>query len=441
MKKRTAKVLKWLGVAAIALSLIYTLLLWQANRDIQRAYSALEADGRPMRVEQIIPPAIPDTDNAALVYRAVALQLKSESGGGNNLFHELADLADRMRADSTNPQPEERFRELSERPVVRDAFIALRRGTEKKGCRYDLDYSEGAGILLPHLQDLRNLSKILSAQARLNAAEGNVEQAWNDVIASLKLANALAREPILMSQLVRCAQFEIAVDLIHSVAAYAPPSQSQNEEIEELLLTFEDRSNLVAAIDGERLLLGEWAFALPRSALQIGNELEDGAAREVVEFVVSFNPLLRRDHAAYLTTMHAYAEAASEPYYSREASFEEEMLNAVPWYCFVTQLITPAYSSVREIFASMQARAKVARAGLAALQYEAEVGAYPSDLASIAPEGLLDPFTGEPLYYTATPAGFAVYSVGENLTDDGDSSSSGERSDDIIWTYVSRARM
>ena len=63
-------------VAAIALAFVG--LSIYANRALHDAYAALEADGRPMKPEQIIPSKISDADNAALVYEAVILKLKAE---------------------------------------------------------------------------------------------------------------------------------------------------------------------------------------------------------------------------------------------------------------------------------------------------------------------------------------------------------------------------
>jgi hypothetical protein len=71
----------------------------------------------------------------------------------------------------------------------------------------------------------------------------------------------------------------------------------------------------------------------------------------------------------------------------------------------------------------MQAQVRVARVGLALERHKRVHGAYPSRLADIdaailnaAPE---DPFTGKPLVYRAEGLEFVVYSVGENLKDDG----------------------
>ncbi len=435
MKKQTATFMKWVGTAVVALGLLYavlaggSLLAAQANADLNRAYEALAADGRPMKAEQIIPARIPDSDNAALLYQVAVLQLKAETGVKSGLFAELIELADRILAEKPDNQAEEQFKALSERQVVQDAMAILRRGTMKAGCRFDVDYSKGAEIPLPHAGDLRNMTKILCAQGRLSAQNGNVGQAWDDAIASLRLANSLQTEPLLISQLARSAQFDLTADLIRSVAEIGLPSQLQYDEIMKLLLSFENTAPFVLAMDGDRLLVGEWAFRLPLSALnKIIAEQEDGSTKRKLT-----TALLSRDHAAYLTAMRACSKNASEPYSSDDAELMERLLKDVPPDCVITRMIIPAYSPVKGRYVSMIAQERVIRAGLAALQYASKEGGYAERLDALKAGNLVDPFTGKALIYRTTPSGFVVYSVGQNLVDEGGAASKQKGVGDIVW--------
>jgi len=438
MKKRTATVLKWAGIVVLAMGVLYAVLLGFANRSLRRAYATLEAGGRPMKAQQIILADIPNSDNAALIYKAVVLQLKAEEAGEQDLFEELGDLASRIRAEKPDAEAEEQFRAICQRKVVQDAIAMLRRGASKAGCRYDLDYSKGARILLPHIADLRTLSRILCAKARMEVAQGRGEEAWGDVITSLRLANALHSEPLLISQLVRIAQFSLAADTIPSVAAIAAPDQQQCDAIAELLLSFEDTAPLVAAMDGERLLLGEWAFNLPRSELRKTVVLVNGGAKHVIALGTIFPPLLHRDHAAYLTVMHAYATNATGRYSSSDVALGDELLNEVPRYCILTRMLVPALSAAKGRYVSMIAQARVTRAGLAVMQHVTNENAYPANLEALRTGNLVDPFTGGALAYKTTPSGFVVYSVGENLTDDGGTTAKDRRDGDIVWNYCAK---
>ncbi|MDY0170143.1 MAG: hypothetical protein RBS80_26600 [Thermoguttaceae bacterium] len=438
MRTRTARILKWTGAVVVASGVLYAVLLGLANRSLRRAYSALEADGRPMQPAEIVPPAIPGTENAALVYQAVVLQLKAEPAGEQDLFTTLGDLAAEMNKEPTNGERTARFRELLQDSVVMDALGALERGTKKPGCQYELDYSQGAGILLPHLSDLRQLTRILCAVAHVQAADGDHAGMWNTLITALRLANAVKDEPILVSQLVRIAQFNLTVDTIHALAA-AAPSDEQYAEISTLLNSYDDNSPLVAAMDGERVLLGEWVFGLPRSDLRQAAALLGDGAVPALAMACVFRPVFHFDHAAYLGVMHAYTRNAVEPYSEADAALVEELLNNVPRYCVFTRILVPALSQIKGRHFGMVARARITRAGLAALRYRRKHGAYPPSLAAVEARDFTDPFSGEPLIYRGAPKGFAVYSVGMNLADDGGAPAEDGQSGDIIWRYAEEA--
>ena len=195
MKQHTVKTLKWLGIVAVVLAIAYAILAFAANRSLSRAYAALETDGRPIELEGIIPPKIPDSDNAALVYRRVVLQLKAEkaeNGGEKSLWDALSEVpADaKKQANPDDPAPElvERFKQLYYHPVVVEALADLEAGSRKSGYWNNLDYSKGLNLELPHLEELRSLTKILCDHARFQSAAGNHADAWNSILTALRVA-------------------------------------------------------------------------------------------------------------------------------------------------------------------------------------------------------------------------------------------------------------
>ncbi|MDZ7615658.1 MAG: hypothetical protein U1E05_01560 [Patescibacteria group bacterium] len=437
MKSRTVKALKWSGIAVVSLGLLYAVLLGLASRSLHRAYQALEADGRPMRLAEIVPPAIPDADNAALVYQAVVLLLRSEPAGEKDLFTQLDDFAAKMLDDPSDAEAAASFRKLSRNEVAMAVRETIERGTLKPGCRYELDYSQGAGMLLPHLAHLRSLSRILCATARVQAADGDHTGAWRTVVTALRFADAVKEEPILVSQLVRLAQFKMAIAALQAVAAQAVPSDSQAAEMAALLKSFDDHGPLVASLDGERLALGEWAFGLGSDARQTLEIPSWG-----VTLATFVRPLLRYDHAAYLGVMHAYAKNAVEPHSASDAELGDDLTGNVPRYCVLTRLLVPALSTIKVKFVATTAESRVTRAGLAVLRHRVEHGVYPATLAELSIQSLIDPFSQRTLIYRPGPHGFTLYSIGKNMTDDGgtpakkgDTRSGDTHSGDIVWQY------
>ncbi len=445
MKKRTAVILKWVGIVFVVLGFAYGAMDFASRRALKREYDALRAEGRPMELREIVPPAIPDADNAALVYNAAIQMLKAEppikldgytppSGRViGNLLDQFSDVASSTLASPTNTVAAEHIDRLHEHPRVVEFLASLERGIARPGYRQERDYTQGAGILLPNLAENRGVSRILSALARRQAAAGNSDAARRTALTGLRFADSLRTEPILINQLMRVAQVAIAVDALRAVVEVAPPSADDCAKLETLLASFESREPLVRSLDGDRLLLGEWAFKQPASAIPhlTGKNVE---CIMVISGVLL--PFKRTDHAAYLRIMRYYARA--EPYVLGDAGIVDQMINAVPRYCILTWSLVPALSATKAKFTGMIAQARVTRTGLAAIRFKQEHGAFPSDLQALKLANADDPFTGKPLIYRTTDRGFTIYSVGLNLVDDGGLKGKDSKSGDEVWRYEER---
>jgi len=447
MKKRTAVILKWVGIVVVVLGFAYGAMDFASRRALKREYDALRAEGRPMELREIVPPAIPDAENAALVYNAAVQMLQAEppvklegytppSGRViGNLFEQLGDVASATLASSTNTIAAEHVARLLDHPRVVEFLASIERGSARPGYRQKLDYSKGAGIPLPHLAENRGVSTTLSVLARRQAAAGKPDDAWRTAMLGIRFADSLRTEPILISQLVRWARLQIAMDALRSVAEVAPPSAGHGVKLETLLKSFESRETLVRTFDFERLAMGEWAFKLPASEITV---LGDNADKYLLAVSAVFRPLRGVDHAAYLRVLHGYTRSAAEPYAPGDPEFGDRLLKEVPRYCILTRMAVPTFSAFEPKFTGMIAQARVTRAGLAAIRFKQEHGAYPADLQVLKLANADDPFTSKPLIYRPADRGFTLYSVGVNLVDDGGTEGKDSKSGDLAWRYEER---
>jgi hypothetical protein len=197
----------------------------------------------------------------------------------------------------------------------------------------------------------------------------------------------------------------------------------------------------VTALDGERLLFGEPVFKLKSSEVINNlagtpeNEGFDYYMRRTIFKAFFASPLGIYDHAAYLNMMREYTQIATKLPSPGGSNSDNALLNSLRPYHILTRMLLPAITSTLERIGSMNARARVTRAGLAVLKYRQEKGALPNGLNDLGMGDLLDPFTGKPLIYRTTPVGFILYSVGENLKDDNGTTSKKKRFGDIVWHY------
>jgi len=87
---------------------------------------------------------------------------------------------------------------------------------------------------------------------------------------------------------------------------------------------------------------------------------------------------------------------------------------------------------------SNNANLGAAEIALRLLIYEDENGNFPSALDELGEDVPYDPFTGESFIYRYEEGGFIVYSVGENLVDDGGKAKSSKRdpkTKDTVFRY------
>ncbi len=456
MKKRTARILTSLGVLVVALAAIYAIAVAISATKLRRAYAAIEKSGRPMQAADIIPPIIPDTENAALLYQSAALLLNAEPAPlkkndqkDKNLLGYGSSLCKSFLDDSLDPNGYAELQELLRQDVVSQALAIVQQGTRRPACRFERDYANGLQIN-PFLVKLQGLARILSGKACLEARAGRPAAAWETAQVQARFADALRGEPMFISQLVRLGLIRLSCETIQKVCETSPPDGEQSAELASFLRTLDDPSPLVLAADGERLLVGEWLFTMPR------HRLRETLRKEVFDRIVSdlfysalfhrftFRPSFLSDHATYLEIMHDFFRSIERPYSpndAREPAMRKHSL---------TGMLMPAMYRIREIHLETIAQVRITVTGLALLQYQQAHGAFPPTLDALDIQGLDDPFVDQPLVYRPEGEGFLLYSVGKDQKDNGGAPRQKRRDSDprkprhadydIFWRFPARTQ-
>lgn len=438
MRKRTVRVLTGVAVIVVALGLSYAIAVAVSAVKLRRAYAALEKAGRPMHAEAIVPPEVPDTENGALLYESAALLLKAEPTGYTpeslpgesnrevadrerckDVLGYLGSLSNRFVYGRLAPERRRELKELFSRRAVDCALFAIEEGTRRSAFQFHRNYDAGMKIALPELLDMTGLVCIVGVKACLEAEAGATDRAWQLAAMQAKLADVYRGEPIEMSQLVRMNLIEMSCGTIRRLCEIAPPGKEQQEHIDSILRTFDDVTPLVRAMDGERLLSGEWLFAEPRKELyEAVWDLRFGG-RQMPGFMVwletkrlTFRPSFLADHANYLRTMHEGTQNLERPY-SPGAVKEND------GHSPLTGMLTPAFGRTHTLQCETITFIRITRAYLALLQYRAAHGAFPATLDALNLDALSDPFAQGPLHYRTEGEGFILYSVGPDGKDNG----------------------
>jgi hypothetical protein len=434
MHRRSKRILTGLGIFVVALAVIYALLLVRATVKLRRAYAALQAEGRPMRIDEITPPKVPDSENAAVLYQSAVLLLKSQPAGDRSLFERLTDYHFR-------PKTKEERNALIAQEAVTKAVSLIAQGTCRPACRFEHNDANDLHIMEIPETDEEKLNSVLVARAQLALDTGHWDEAWDLASTQLRFANSLRWTPVPMRQYLRQATIRRTCRMMQDLCETAPPDSERYRALEDLLKQLDDVKPFVRALDAERLLIGERFFSLSRDELskllwkEMGGGSDGGALPLPVVKVIhrlaftflAFKPRLVADHAAYLQLMDKRVQLLQGPYRNRQEA--EQFLNLSRWNALTT-LIGYSGGYERQSYSGFTTALRLTRAGLALLQYKQAHGAFPETLDAVGLEGLTDPFTEEPLRYRPEGQGFVAYSVGEDRKDNDGTARPERRSSD-----------
>jgi len=318
-----------------------------------------------------------------------------------------------------------------------DFVQEIRNMAERGGPVYPLDFSKGLEIELPHLASLRQCARLLREDAIAKAAAGNYTEAVEDVIAGMKLGDALAQESILLPQLVRIAIYWIMNAAVEDAFDEGKLSPELARAIIARVAEADNRQAFAESMAGERHM-----------GLMLFSEIRTGLSDSVSSFAgeMAFErfygnpvarPILNRDEAAYADIMNRTVVAALLTYHEAAPALEriEVDIQNLARTCVLSSMLLPALARACQAQARHEALLDLMQIGLLVEQYKARKGSYPATLDAIAADlgGSLpvDPFTGEGYRYKLSGDSFLLYSVGQNCVDDGGAHD--PMNGDIVW--------
>jgi len=444
MRGRSKQILIGIVVVIVGLGLAYALALARSKARLRAAYAALKQDGRPMRAADVIPAAIPDTENAAPLYQKAARLLKEQPAPKNkHLLEHLAGLASSYVGGTLEPEERVEFDQVMAQEVVVSALATLEEALQRPACRFDHDYDNGlyadvraAQATHPLMRrrqdefrpsDLRDLARLYEARTWREVEAGRASQAWGRVQRQFKCAEALSGQPVLSGHFPRFSIVRDLCRLMRRLCEVAPPDEENYQRLEALLKDQSDVASLVSAADAERLLRGQWLFSLPSDRLYEALQQDglfpspEGVPEAFSRFgfrLATFRPRFIAAHAAYLEMMRRGAQMLEGPYFPR-GSQTDQTFSSLAGHSLLTNRLAPMLQFEKEFHCDMVAQVQLTRAGLALLRYRQTHGTFPDVLDALNLEDLVDPFAEAPLHYRAEEAGFVVYSVGEDQQDNG----------------------
>ncbi len=270
--------------------------------------------------------------------------------------------------------------------------------------RFDIDFRDGAELLLLHVSRMRNGARILAAQAIVDAESGNREGAAEAISAIFRMAVHLSEEPGMISQLSRIAIEDFGRIALEQALARVEFSSETLTRLQADVRAAELAPRMIPAFETE-LANTEWYFKQIEEAGTLGDDIT-GPWKRTVFFFYRASGKLIRDQRVFLTRMEEVLRQVKLPHAERlqvnwEGTMEVSVESTVGE--LLADIMIPSMGRVLDADSVSVTYLRAARIAIAAERYRLENGDFPSDPRDLVPT-FLDELPGDPY---ATDGAFA----------------------------------
>ena len=433
--KRLVKVAKVLAVLALIIAVGIGIFDVVLGRRVEKEIMAIKASGAPIAMTELGEPKVPDAENGAIIYAKV---IKVLSGGMI-----LNPKGGKPIKEGTRPEDIgliiDRFVDAAERqkdpklwdearlimPRYRRLLPLIEQAASKPECQFAVNWQDGAAALFPHLAQMRPMAKLLEANALLNARDGDMDEAVRSVELSFKVSRSLKDNPSIIGELVRIAVLRMSCQSLREILQYGSIGEAQAKRLNSTLSQADMLPSFDRAMQGERCF-GLWGFELIRgnSAGLPGLLAQSGGTARFPMLWRAlgdvWRPVSYADELVYLRLMNEQIETMRRPY--REVFDKLNNQDRIPRYALLTRTVYPVFSRATAARDAGIAEVGGSRILLGLQAYKDRYGYYPANLKALSHLGWeipTDPFSGKDFIYKPQGNGFVLYSIGENLKDDG----------------------
>lgn len=429
-----------LALAAGAAVMVNAMTLWNLDLGVRTRLNDLRTEAGALALT-VAPPRVAEQENAALIYMQ-SFEALPESSKWPQVWHEkhvrwISGLdAQKAPADMGAVDTDLTAFLAAHEPSLK----LVRRAARMPACEFERDWSQGLNMPLWDLAKMRNAARLLSIDARREAALGHLKAAFDDVGAIFGIARHVRRDPILISALVAQAVDAIGLQVLCDLASRTRPALDDLRGVD-LDDAVSYNRVLVRSLQMEEAMgIASFASISQGDTLaqmqQVG--IGDGQPVSGAALTGLFSPLarlflLQDDLEDFREFMKRARALAAMPYPQSEQSWQE-LFSAgpaarQPGQGLITRALTGVLVRMNGSFAMADARYRMARTVVAMARYRAKHGRLPARLEDLTPAYLAtataDPFDGKPLRFVSDDRGATLYSIGLNGKDDG-----GELSDD-----------
>jgi hypothetical protein len=402
--KKWWKYFLWIGIAA-GILIIFTLIFfvynfWSASAQVKHKLAAIKAVGDPVRLADLVRKYIPPEQNSATyLFRA-----KDDMNAAVNEVSDLKSYQD-WRYD---PEDLKKIKDTLDAypkiyPLLQQAAACLDFSSQLD-C--NLPPSKFMEAVCDQVNSGRSSARYLRARAKLLLFQGDRDGAMQSAVLMFQLSRQFEHEPLLINYLVIKAIEYNATECANEVLQAGPVSNQTRAALDDELALHGSLEHLRTALKSER------AYSMDSLIGQVGGPWIFSNLWQL-SILNLFEEILNYSLSPYSDWVAKIDMKPTTPNSMFSVIADQTNLMA--------NLMTPAFRSTLIAAYRTQAQIRAIRI-INALQKKnpAESNTMPTMAELDLPDEVgIDPFNGKPMIIKKLPDGWLVYSVGENLKDDG----------------------
>ena len=350
----------------------------------------------------------PDPTNAGLLYYQAFLSLPDLDKEARDHITEVA-----KGTVAPNDKTRKYVEECHAAIVFADAAKPLQM------CDCGFRYSQGSNAMLPYLAQIRFLSYVLLADARILALDGNYRGALERCVQIRTFSRHIGDDPTI-AYLVGMSVQRLGYECMDDVVGLAATDMELLRWLKHEL-AFSDTSGL-SPIRPLRTEMESGLAILEMDKLDQLSSLgtSDADVKDWDELVASIDaPTMeraRRMYSQYVTSALAILNASKsyEQAYLELTALDDAIDTNDPASA-VTQYIMPHQAGILSVKTAIEANSNAMKAAVDICLQRAETGRLPNVLPAGLPK---DPFSGQDFQYERTSSGFVLRCRGKDLAKD-----------------------
>lgn len=358
-------------------------------------------------------PPVPNAQNAAPLYRRIAAALDRKA------VNDDEKALDALRKPTrTETDREAARRVLARRKPVLDL---AERAAALPHCDFQRPYEKGAAVEFPEYAALRHAARLLAAQATLESDAGQPRKAFATITVGARIAAHMSEDRTLISLLMQIALRAIMDRSYHTVLRAHRDRPGIVALAAQTERAFGAKPDLLHALGGE-VVLGTVTCEQMRTGTLPRSEEDEGVLPQKspawvvngweANLLSSWREVfrnLRRVGNADPLVQYTILQAKGRTFRSAGGNLDN----------VIAALSFPVFDNAPLKIGQEDALRQLRKTAVALVAYRQKTGRYPERLDQLPVPPPPDAFSGKPFIYQRKGSGFLLYSVGQNLKDDG----------------------